>query len=218
MLANINKELCTKCGGKCCKESGCIYFVNDFSEINEEIITELLNTNRVSIASDINFELVNNQIKLKLILYLRSRNINRDIVDLISLKTQCFSLLEDGCYWNDLQRPGSGKSLIPNSKGNCHQSHDLEKEISAWLPYQDLLIMLAQKYSGMSIEEKIRYDIEELFYEFATSDLKNISLAELVKVATSEPILIDLFPLEYVRSRLRIQLEFQNQNQRKLLL
>ena len=30
-----NKEICKKCGGFCCKKSGCDYFVSDFGFITK---------------------------------------------------------------------------------------------------------------------------------------------------------------------------------------
>lgn len=32
-----NKELCAKCGGICCKKSGCDYFVSDFQSMDTKI-------------------------------------------------------------------------------------------------------------------------------------------------------------------------------------
>ena len=37
-----NKELCKKCGGICCKKSGCDYFVSDFKTINKQSLLEII--------------------------------------------------------------------------------------------------------------------------------------------------------------------------------
>lgn len=42
-----NKDICTKCGGKCCKKSGCDYFVSDFDLINKNRLLEILATGNV---------------------------------------------------------------------------------------------------------------------------------------------------------------------------
>lgn len=46
-----NKEICKKCGGFCCKKSGCDYFVSDFGFITKGKIIEALETGNVSIVS-----------------------------------------------------------------------------------------------------------------------------------------------------------------------
>lgn len=82
-----NKELCAKCQGKCCKKCGCDYFINDFEEINKNSILKILETNNVSIVSALRSEYLPNGKKvLEPFLYLRARNVDRGVVDLLSLK------------------------------------------------------------------------------------------------------------------------------------
>ena len=82
-----NKEICAKCGGKCCKKSGCDYFVSDFDEINKNKLLEILATGNVSITSALKIKmLTNGQKYIVPFLYLRARNKGRDVIDLFSLK------------------------------------------------------------------------------------------------------------------------------------
>ena len=53
-----NKELCSKCGGRCCKKSGCDYFVSDFKIIDKNTILKVLETGNVSIVSAFKFEIL----------------------------------------------------------------------------------------------------------------------------------------------------------------
>ena len=113
-MKNENKELCSECGGYCCKKSGCDYYVSDFKRIDKNTILEALASEKISIVSAFVFERLNDdKIVATPFLYLRARNQDRDIVDLYSVKTTCMSLTETGCAYTYENRPGGGKNLIP---------------------------------------------------------------------------------------------------------
>lgn len=59
-----NKELCSKCGGRCCKKSGCDYYVSDFKSIDKNTIIKVLETGNVSIVSAFKYEILRNGKKL----------------------------------------------------------------------------------------------------------------------------------------------------------
>ena len=48
-------EICKKCGGYCCKKSGCDYFVSDLESMKLEYLENLLDSGRVSIIATFNF-------------------------------------------------------------------------------------------------------------------------------------------------------------------
>lgn len=87
-MKNENKELCSECGGYCCKKSGCDYYVSDFKKIDKNTILETLASEKISIVSAIAFEKLNDdKIVATPFLYLRARNQDRDIVNLYQVKT-----------------------------------------------------------------------------------------------------------------------------------
>ena len=61
MSNNFNKELCAKCGGRCCKKSGCLISVRDCKEGIREKLGELLRKNAVTLyvfPTDVFIELI----------------------------------------------------------------------------------------------------------------------------------------------------------------
>ncbi len=113
-----NKELCSKCGGRCCKKSGCDYFVSDFKIIDKNTILKVLETGNVSIVSAFKFEILANGKEVVVpILYLRARNEGRGVIDLFSMKKRCSMLTSTGCSYNLEQRPEGGVNLIPRENG-----------------------------------------------------------------------------------------------------
>ncbi|MBE6156719.1 MAG: hypothetical protein E7161_03125 [Firmicutes bacterium] len=50
-----NKDLCAKCGEKCFKARGCIYFVTDFESMKFDYLESILDTGRVSIKAQLHF-------------------------------------------------------------------------------------------------------------------------------------------------------------------
>jgi hypothetical protein len=44
-----NKDICAKCGGKCCRSGGCIIDISQFREFNKENLKELILTGMVTI-------------------------------------------------------------------------------------------------------------------------------------------------------------------------
>lgn len=113
-----NKDLCKKCGGRCCKKSGCDYFVSDFDVIDKSSLVKLLDTGNVSIVAALSFRTLKNKDRVvEPFLYLLARNIDRGIVDLFSLKKTCSMLTDEGCTYTLENRPGGGVNLIPSIEG-----------------------------------------------------------------------------------------------------
>ena len=46
-----NREICGKCGGKCCKKSGCDYSTKDFNDLSVNAIYKKLEEGNISIVS-----------------------------------------------------------------------------------------------------------------------------------------------------------------------
>ena len=77
-----NREICEKCGGICCKKSGCDYFIEDFESLKLEPLEQKLKEGKISIIAVLNFKrLPNGKLTCETILYLRARNKKRGIVD-----------------------------------------------------------------------------------------------------------------------------------------
>ena len=205
-----DKELCTKCGGKCCKKSGCDFFVSDFTSLKMEYLEQVLDTNRVSIVAALMGTVENGQEKIKPILYLRARNVERDAIDLLSYKKTCASLESNGCYFDVYHRPSGGVSLQP-SKDGCYQTVDLLKELKKWLPYQDVLRKIVKKRTGKTYLNKLKEDIENLFVDYVSQNFAGISEIELLDVEKLIPTLMKTNPKEYSKALERVKEKKSNQ-------
>lgn len=116
MEAFENKEICAKCGGICCKKSGCDCSSKDFESIKFKALLETLNSGKYSITSYCDFYPTKDGYKNIPFLYLRARNEGKGVVDLLSFKTRCANLGENGCEFSADERPSGGKKLNSQEK------------------------------------------------------------------------------------------------------
>lgn len=182
-----NIELCQKCGGMCCKKSGCDYFVSDFDTINKNVIINLLDTGNVSIVAALSFKTLKSGERIvDPFLYPRARNIDRGVIDLFSLKKTCSMLRSDGCSYPLSDRPGGGVNLIPD-ENKCYPLKDQVGEILKWQEYQGLLRKMVKRYTGKSVEEKLKEDIRVVFEQFKAKDFDGISSLEIEDMASCLP-------------------------------
>lgn len=191
-----NQEICSKCGGKCCKLGSCEYFVSDFKSLSRKAIDMVLQEGRTSIVAHPYISFKNGRFKCTPILYLRSRNINRGPVNLLSFETPCASLTETGCYFSFENRPSGGKHLIPAEYDDCLPDYDFNIKVMEWLPYQDALRKLVKKYTGKDTDEVFRQDAIKFMKDFATEDLSRIPLTRLHNMANLIQNLMLVYPEE----------------------
>lgn len=194
-----NRDICAKCGGLCCKKCGCDYFVSDFENMKLDYLIEILKTGRVSVVSFIEFErLPNGKLVCNPTLYLRARNVNRNEVDLLSFKTTCASLEENGCHFDINNRPSGGSTLIPCEDGPCYNKGDRLEELLKWIPYQKVLGKLVKRITGMSVQAKFKEDVENLFYDVFTKNFDGVMDVELLDVQGMLPMLKEIYKDEYI--------------------
>ncbi len=143
-----NYELCSKCGGRCCKETGCWFMPQDFEKIEYEYLkNEIDNKQYISIAA------ANSVFGLTLpffSLYLKIRNVDSEICN-ISEKGTCMLLTPKGCSLNFEERPTGGKALIPGNE-SCYGKIRPDVAMAEWRPYQGVLKQLWNTYSNIPIQ------------------------------------------------------------------
>ena len=162
-----NKELCAKCGGLCCKQTGCYYSAQDLKVVDSRSIKSMLDKGYTSIVTDILFSFPEHTI-----LTLKARNINAQKIDLISCSRGCSALKEDGCIYSLEKRPSGGKYLIPGENRRCgYDKVKLLDIIETWLPYQELLKSVCEEVSGIPFPELMSIQVEEYFYYVYTHGL-----------------------------------------------
>lgn len=189
-----NKDICAKCGGFCCKKSGCDYFVSDFDNLKFDYLLNVLNEGKISVVSSLDFNrLKNGKLVCSQILSLRARNNNRDIIDLLSFKTTCSQLTTSGCTYNLEERPSGGAALIPKDNMACYSDINRVEELKKWLSHQKVLERAVKRFTGMSADNKLKEDVENLFYDILCENFDNIMDVEIYDVLKMLPLLEETF-------------------------
>ena len=163
----------------------------------------MLSSSDKSIVAMINFTtLANGKFVAEPTLYIRARNINRDLVDLVSMKTRCASLKDNGCAFDYEHRPFGGKNLKPvrECDGPCEPIVSPLSILEGWKPYQKQLAKIVKHYTGKSVVEKISEDVENLFYRCLIKDYEGVSDAEYRDLKGFVLMLSKAYPDEYKRA------------------
>ena len=173
---------CKKCKGHCCKKCGCAYFVEDFEDLSFESLKKELEKETISITSVLELDKIRNQVINSPVLFLRTRNRKREIVDLFSEKTRCSLLTPDGCPYSFEERPLGAIMLLPaykNGKLAC-ESLELSNEIALenWKKHQNALKKLVEYYTGKSVEERLKEEIRDAIATLAIAIRNNTELKE----------------------------------------
>lgn len=190
---NENTEVCKNCGGRCCKKSGCDYWPSDLPDKTYKGILKFLENGKVSIVAMMNFKRINEKLCNFPFLYLRERNTGRDVVDLLSMKTPCSNLTEHGCSYTYEERPSGGKNLTPSKDGLCYPKEDNLQKVLEWSPYQKKLEKIVKRYTGLSIDNKIKEDVVTLLTDIKEENFKNVSELEIIDVERMLPMLIECY-------------------------
>lgn len=190
-----DKNLCKACGGRCCKKSGCDYSTSDFESIKREVILGALETGEVSVVATFDFKRRSNGRLVSIpFLYLRARNKERDVIDLLSIKTGCSMLTDEGCIYNFQNRPTGGVNLVPMANGKCYPDKSPLEIVETWRPYQKLLGQMVKRFSGYSVDQKIRLDFMQLLEEVDNGKLDEVDELEKEDMQGFLPLLVMAYP------------------------
>ena len=193
-----NREICAACGGRCCKKSGCDYASTDFKDLGINHLYEILMSGKISIVSTIKLERLPNGKKIaNPILLLRARNIDRPIVDLLSMKKTCSQLTETGCSYSYEERPSGGKNLIPVENGICYPNIPPTDILESWNSYQKTLSKLVKRITGNTVDQQFVIDVENLFIDVLNENFEGVSEAELMDIKGLLLHLIEIYPEQY---------------------
>lgn len=192
-----NKELCAACGGKCCKMGGCQYAPKDFESLKFDYLLGKLAEGYISIVSVLDFKVYNGKMTAQPFLYVKARNTNRPIIDLLSMRTACMSLTDTGCQYDFEHRPSGGINLIPGENGTCYRETDPMEFIMMWQPQQNVLRKLVKRLTGKSVEAQLKEDAYNLFKDILARKFDGVSEIEITEVLSGLHELSLAFPTEY---------------------
>lgn len=149
----INPELCTRCGGVCCKRCGCHFSPDDFEEISFDCLKRELKKGYISI-DYVDGEVIYESYGVYI---LRVRNKDSPIVDVnIHKRSPCCLLTKSGCKLDYNHRPAGGRLLIPSTFLNedenevlsCHSKYEIKDCCYEWRPHQKVLHQLVDYFKS----------------------------------------------------------------------
>lgn len=171
----IDYEMCKKCGGACCKQNGCVYMPKDFEKMDFSYLRDVLEKGKVSISGQaINF--YGNM--WTYIPYLRARNKDADIVDLITNGGPCINLTENGCCLSEEERPTFGLLVKPTKIGGPCEKINSDSAIN-WLDYSEVLEKLIKYYTNKDIIDIIVDEIAKQMIVIKQKIKDNVELSHM---------------------------------------
>lgn len=182
-----NKDICSECGGKCCKECGCSYAPSDFKdELTFEKVMEKIASGTTSICAIFAWSHEGHMKTLHPILLLKERDIGKGDIDLISIPTGCGSLTDTGCPYDLSSRPLGGACLIPNESHNCPKSVSTKELARMWQPYKGIMIKALQLIGNDSATNILLGQIEQFLFDVRVAAFESREIPEQILAFSKE--------------------------------
>ena len=137
----VSPDICSKCGGECCKEFPGTNSPEDFNLPEEkEKLINALESGRYTI------DVYESE---KAYYYVRPSMVGKtgQILDFSSYSGQCNFLTSSGCELNPDERPEVCRGLEPKEDFICKTHHKHGDVAKKWLPYRELLVSLINPLS-----------------------------------------------------------------------
>lgn len=157
-LAVINSfeapDLCTPCGGRCCKHAPGLAMPNEFGDTKEEIKNEVRRILKSGQWSIDNWEGdPRPDGELYIVYYVRPKMIHETFILNNSWYGACvFHSPAIGCMIFE-NRPSECRGLKPG-KDRCKSEHSTKKDcVIAWIPYQEMLEELLIEFGELKLQE-----------------------------------------------------------------
>ena len=138
---NENTQLCSKCGGKCCKNYAGAYHPHDFDKLETiEDFERILIDGKMSIDW---YECFTEDDQPGY--FIRPRHVGGDVID-PSYGERCIHLTDTGCELSFDERPYFCKKLEPRESTECGEVDNKRGYAEAWFKYNEILTKLRDKY------------------------------------------------------------------------
>lgn len=147
-----NKELCARCGGRCCKNAPCHYSPTDFEDLSysglKRIIDErgYISIVKIGMIDYDYYKELSDQYSYYILRIKRHGDRNAFRIEQKTIPRMCMLWTKDGCKLNFDERPLGAKMLIPIKHFKCEQKYSFEKCMLDWKPYTKTLKALYRYY------------------------------------------------------------------------
>ena len=139
-------EICTECGGLCCKHFPCLFSPYDFIDVNNiEYMKKILDLGIITIGKSCYDD--------SLVLRPRGIKDKKTIVNTrLPLHNRCILFGPTGCLLNSNYRPSEALLFYAKSLNNHLEIYSTGDCIDDWINYQDSLNKLAEIYKKTKTE------------------------------------------------------------------
>ena len=148
--SHVNCSVCRKCGGTCCKRSGCGLMTCDVPVMSVSGIRRMLDTGKYSITffcADFGDGII---IPIPI---MNAREIDSQRVNNSIIRKPCALHKENGCMLSDTERPTMGLLYIPKSDGHCKMLVDQMETLQDWYPHAHMMEEVVRQETGKSSQE-----------------------------------------------------------------
>jgi hypothetical protein len=144
--ANEKADICTPCGGQCCKWMSGAFHPHDLSPTGDKKVLlskvkELLSTGDYKLTDREYGDEHRGYFSVYLLVPATSITIqDKDVW--ASNYGRCVNLTETGCKLNSQDRPLECKAIVPDVQHNCKPQEGFRREdlYRAWMPYKQFLL------------------------------------------------------------------------------
>lgn len=147
--SHINCEICSECGGNCCKRGGCGLMTCDVPELSVRGIRKMLDTGKYSIT----FFAANMDGEIIPVPIMNAREIGSERVDYSIIRKPCAQQNEEGCSFSDDERPTLGLLYIPKTNRDCKLLVSEMELLGDWYPHKEIMEEVILEETGKSSKE-----------------------------------------------------------------
>lgn len=157
-------EECAQCGGRCCKEHGCVLAPEDLlralkgKEPDEESLSALLRDEKKGL-----YAIEYLSAPQGVCFYLRMRHKCYTFIG-VDAMGECIALGADGCLLSGAERPRGGRMLKSSPDGQCVQHYTDRQMCADWQPYQELLGSLYRKWHARMTDDHTFDRCDEAYF------------------------------------------------------
>lgn len=157
---------CAQCGGRCCKEHGCVLSPEDLlralagKEPDEKSLPALLRDEKKGL-----YAIEYLSTPQGVCFYLRMRHKCYTFIG-VDAMGECIALGADGCLLPEAERPKGGRMLKSSPDRQCIQYYTAEQMCADWQPYQELLGSIYREWHARMTEDGTFDRCDETYFSW----------------------------------------------------
>lgn len=160
---NEDKEICTKCGGRCCLKAPCHFAPSDFPDLTYNALKKTMKAKKYISVVRFSSELCQSalrQIKVDdpyfYVMRIRTSGTGQAAkLEEVEADDLCVKLTSTGCALSYEERPLGAKLLIPKKDRKCSALYGMDECIDDWKNHQKVLRRLYRHFRPRQIWKEL---------------------------------------------------------------